>query len=110
MQHLGSLPGLRSMLFSCAKACPGFRIGRALEYLGSNLACVSGCVQQHELMLKCLGPVARHMGNLDLCVTKAAEAQVNPAAAKLPPSLQGSFVGAHTICYHPLSHELIGRA
>ncbi|PHJ25840.1 protein kinase [Cystoisospora suis] len=65
---------------------------------------------QHELMQKCLAPVARHVGNLDLCVTKAAESQVNSAAAKLPPSLQGSVAGPHTICHHPLSHELIGRA
>lgn len=65
---------------------------------------------QHELMSKCLAAVARHKGNLDLCVTNAAEPEIDPAAVKLPPALQGRTVGVHRIRHHPLSQELIGRA
>ncbi|PFH37335.1 hypothetical protein BESB_037930 [Besnoitia besnoiti] len=65
---------------------------------------------QHELMSKCLAAVARHKGNLDLCVTNAAEPEIDPAAIKLPPALQGRAVGVHRIRHHPLSQELLGRA
>ncbi|EPR64645.1 hypothetical protein TGME49_271960 [Toxoplasma gondii ME49] len=65
---------------------------------------------QHELMSKCLAAVARHKGNLDLCITNAAEPEIDPAAVKLPPALQGRAVGVHRIRHHPLSQELLGRA
>lgn len=64
-------------------------------------------------MLECLEAVAKHKGNLDLCVASVLEAAVEKgdyAGTPLPAGLERCTVGLHCLRYHPLAPEVVGRA